>query len=190
MILIKEVWKDIYDFPDKYEVSSFGRIRNKITNHIYKNTNKNGDYFRLNLYDKDNKRTCLIHREVAIAFIPNPNNYPEVNHKDLNKQNNNIDNLEWVTKKENVKHAIINNHFYFVGFDNKNRIYDKNCKNKINKKHGMIYQFTTDMKFIDKHNNSGCAYRKTGVCARNILHCANHKEGRTQAGGYIWNFAD
>ena len=179
MILIKEVWKDIYDFPDKYEVSSFGRIRNKITNHIYKNTNKNGDYFKLNLYDKNNKRTCLIHREVAIAFIPNPNNYPEVNHKDLNKQNNNIDNLEWCDRKYNTIHAVKNGTNIMYGFN-------KHNKNKCYKKYGLIIQYDKNKNEINRFYSVKEASEKTGICARNILQCINHEPKRKTAGGYIW----
>ena len=173
---MEEIWKPIIDFKDKYEISNLGRIRNIRTNKILKMTNKYGNYFSIRLYDETHKRSTRIHREVAKAFIPNPNNLPEVNHKDTNKQNNKLENLEWVTKKENIQHAIKNGKFYFVGHKNKNKI----------SKNGKIYQFTIDMKFVNKYNNSEDASRNTGVCSRNILHCVNHKEGRKQAGGYKW----
>ena len=82
----KEIWKDIEDFKDKYEISNYGKIRNKKTNHIYKLTNQYGDYLSIILYDNNHKRSTRVHREVAKVFVPNPYNLKEVNHKDLNKQ--------------------------------------------------------------------------------------------------------
>lgn len=175
----KEKWKDIKDFSEKYEVSNYGKIRNKITNHIYKNTNKKGGYFRLNLYFKNRKRTCLIHREVAQAFIPNPNNLPQVNHKDLNKQNNKVNNLEWCTRSENTIHAIKNGANTMKGFNNYN-------KNKFHKKYGLIIQCDKNKNEINKFYSLKEAFEETGVCTRNILQCINHEPKRKTAGGYIW----
>lgn len=174
-----EIWKDIYDFPDKYEVSNYGRIRNKITNHIYKNTNKKGDYFVIILYDEKNKRSTRIHREVAKAFIPNPNNYKEVNHKDGNKQNNCVDNLEWCDRKQNQLHALKH------GLNTINHLNNYN-KNKCYNKYGLIVQYDKDKKELNRFYSVKEASIKTGVCSRNILQVINHEEGRTQAGGYIW----
>ena len=173
---MKEIWKDVKDFESKYAISNFGRLKNKYNNHIYKFTNKKGDYFSTILYDKNNRKTVRIHRLVAEAFIPNPENKPQVDHLDLNKQNNNVNNLRWVTNLENMRHNIEANIFYYVGYYN---------KNKISKK-GKIIQFDKNMNKIGVYNNSAVASEKTGVCSRNILHCVNHKEGRKQAGGYIW----
>ena len=176
---MKEIWKDVKNFEDKYEISIFGRIKNKKTNHIYKTTNQYGDYFRVNLFDKGKRKTILIHRVVAEAFIPNPENLPCVNHKDLNKQNNCIDNLEWCTYSYNTKDAILKGATTMSGFN-------KHNKNKFNKKYGEIYQYDLKDNLINVYNNLNEAYENTGVCKRNILHCINHQEGRTQAGGYRW----
>lgn len=176
---MKEIWKPIEDFKDKYEVSNLGRIRNIITNHIYKFTNQYGDYFTIILYDKTHKRTTRVHKEVAKAFIPNPDNLPQINHKDLNKQNNKVDNLEWCSISYNVKHGIKNGANTMNGFNKYN-------KNKSHKKYGYIYQYDKAMKFIKKYYSPLEASKITGVCCRNILQCINHQEGRTHAGGYIW----
>lgn len=102
-----EEWKRISGYEDIYEVSSFGRVRNVLRNN---NILKGGSY--PNLYNfvclskNKIKANLMIHRLVAIAFIPNPNNKPQVNHKDGNKRNNNVSNLEWVTCSENLKHAV------------------------------------------------------------------------------------
>lgn len=98
-----EVWKEIKDFP-QYSVSSLGRIKNSLTDRELKPYNA-GSYLGVSLR-KDNttfKRT--VHRIVAETFIENPLKKPTVNHKDGNKKNNFVDNLEWATYHENNLHA-------------------------------------------------------------------------------------
>ena len=101
-----EIWKNIDGFNGKYQVSSWGRVRNAETGNIlipYKN--KKG-YLKIGLCDGHGKSLKFrVNRLVAISFIENPNNYPQVNHKDGNKENNSFTNLEWVTDEENKKHA-------------------------------------------------------------------------------------
>jgi hypothetical protein len=96
-----EVWKDISNY-DKYEVSSFGNVRNKNTGRILKSAN-NGGYLCVGLSNKITK-TFPVHRLVALAFIENLENKLHVNHKDKNSLNNKLSNLEWNTAKENNKH--------------------------------------------------------------------------------------
>lgn len=101
---MKEIWKDyIYN----YQISNFGRVRNKVTNKILKQ-NKTGKGY-LGCVVSLGKRHCYklikIHRAVAECFIPNPNNYPVVNHIDGNKENNLYSNLEWCTYKDNNLHS-------------------------------------------------------------------------------------
>lgn len=176
---VEEIWKPIKDFEDKYEVSNLGRVKNKITNHIFKNTNQYGDYFSIILYDGGKRKTTRIHRLVAGTFIPNPNNYEEVNHIDGNKQNNRVDNLEWCTRSHNQIHALN------MGLNTMDYL-NKYNKNKAHKKYGFIYQFDKNNNLIAKYYSPLEASKMTGVCHRNILQVINHEEGRTQAGGYIW----
>lgn len=85
-----------------------GEVRNKLTGYILVGDVNSCDYPRVCLYNKNNtpsKQRFFRHRLVAEHFIPNPNNLAEVNHIDLNKNNNHISNLEWVTRHENEAHA-------------------------------------------------------------------------------------
>lgn len=117
-----EIWKDIVGFEGYYQVSNLGRVKRlprtsirsngKSDHAIYrvKERIKNPQiqtqgYYHVALYRDGEYKICRLNRVVAIAFIPNPENKPEVNHKDGNKLNNRADNLEWVTGKENKKHA-------------------------------------------------------------------------------------
>jgi hypothetical protein len=100
MVRMKEIWKTIEGH--NYEVSNFGRIRNKKTKRISKLEIHDGRYYRVKL----NNRNYKVHRLVALYFIPNPDNKPEINHKDGNKLNNCVDNLEWCTPEENMIHAL------------------------------------------------------------------------------------
>jgi hypothetical protein len=97
-----EDWKQIKEY-ENYEVSSFGKVRNSKTNRILKASN-NGGYYSVALSKKCKLTTFFVHRLVAEAFISNLDNKPQVNHKDKNSLNNNINNLEFVTNKENSIH--------------------------------------------------------------------------------------
>lgn len=104
-MLNTEVWKDIPDYPN-YEVSSFGRVRSKRTLHVLsQGLDGRGNYLHVNLWKNNKGKSINTHRLVATAFVSNPENKPEVNHIDGNKQNNRADNLEWVTMEENRQHA-------------------------------------------------------------------------------------
>lgn len=96
-----KIWKDV-DGYEKYQVSTFGNVRNKKTGRILKAAN-NGGYYSVGLSNKKTK-TFSVHILVAKAFLPNPENKPQVNHKDKNGLNNNVINLEWCNNKENSIH--------------------------------------------------------------------------------------
>jgi hypothetical protein len=104
-----EIWKSIskLEFSKYYEVSTKGNVKNTISEKICSQHVRNG-YKAICLYSPDTKKknTVNVHRLVAETFLPNIDKKSFVNHKDGNKENNNIENLEWVTAKENSKHAL------------------------------------------------------------------------------------
>lgn len=100
--LRNEIWQTIRDYP-RYEISSLGNIRNNKQN-IKSYVTPKG-YLRVQLSHEGQQKNFMVHRLVAESFIPNPDNKPEVNHKDSDRKNNHVDNLEWVTSSENVLHG-------------------------------------------------------------------------------------
>ena len=102
----KEIWRDIQGFEGLYEVSTKGRVRNIRTGKVLKYVIGGMGYPFVNLYKANSKpKHIKVHRLVALAFIDNPDNLPEVNHIDEDKRNNDISNLEWCTASENQKHS-------------------------------------------------------------------------------------
>lgn len=95
---------NIKNYPN-YNVDKNGVITNIITNKIIKHQMDKDGYYRVNLYNKGQHTKQFVHRLVAMAYLPNIKNLPQVNHKDGNKENNQVDNLEWVTARENVVHS-------------------------------------------------------------------------------------
>ena len=102
---MKEVWMDIPMYTGIYEVSTLGRVRSKITNEFAKPFKNEKGYLIVKIYLNGQMKNERVHRLVALTFIPNPNNYPQVNHIDYDRTNNRIDNLEWVSIEENQARA-------------------------------------------------------------------------------------
>lgn len=106
-----ETWKDIEGYEGLYQVSNFGRIKSlggKRRSHkedIILKLGIRNTYNVINLRKNNQKKSFQVHRLVAKAFIPNPNDFPIVNHKDENPLNNKVDNLEWCTQQHNVIHS-------------------------------------------------------------------------------------
>jgi hypothetical protein len=113
LYLENEIWTDVDGYNGIYQVSTTGKVRSidrQVYNHFQKGKelkphNNGHGYLNVSLHGKDKKeKHAYIHILVAKAFIPNPNNYTQVNHKDFNKTNNNVENLEWVSPQQNKIH--------------------------------------------------------------------------------------
>lgn len=113
-----EIWKDVAGYEGLYKVSSQGRVKSLLRTNIgsdgrnrtfkekiLKPVHDGKGYFQVSLCKNGKAKMFLIHRLVSLAFIPNPYNKPEVNHKDGDKARNDVSNLEWNTGSENIKHA-------------------------------------------------------------------------------------
>lgn len=180
----EEKWKYIEGTGNMYMISNHGRVKSFKRDSggvILSNTNRYGWYLTRQLIINGERKTLRIHRLVAEYFIPNPENKPQVNHKDGNKQNNHYSNLEWVTPHENIHHAINN------GLSNMDPMIKRNRFESPK----IIAQFDMDGNFIAAYANSKVASIYTGVCRRNILQVAcktEYKPGMTrkQAGGFVW----
>ena len=177
---MREIWKQIKGFEELYSVSNYGNVRRDKTNnkagtgnyareeHIKSQKINNKGYFLVDLY-KDNKRhQFLVHRLVAIAFLDNPNNYNVVNHKDENKLNNAVENLEWCSQKHNMNYGTCP---YRIG--------------KANSK--IIAQFDKSGNFIKNYNSIIEAERQTNISNGTI--CDVLKGRRKSAGGFLWEYA-
>lgn len=180
-----EEWKDIIGFEGFYQISSFGRLKSfkRIpTGYVMSVTNKTGWYLSVVLKTKFNQESHKMHILVGKYFVPNPENKKYINHKDLNKQNNHKNNLEWNTSSENINHAINLNPNILKGINDYNK--DRRVP---------ILQYTLSGIFIEEHESGVEASFKTGVCKRNIYQVAaktEYKPGliRKQAGGFVWKY--
>lgn len=179
MINTKEEWRDISGYEGIYQVSNLGRVKmlgnNNANNPEFKKERIKGTvcskgtnyYVFVSLSKNGKSETKKVHRLVAEAFIPNPNNFPQVNHKDENKSNNSVSNLEWCDGKYNSNYGTRTERF------------TKKMKNyeKFSKK---VYCVELDT-IYPSYNE---AQRKTNVCAPNIRKCIEGE--RNTAGGYHW----
>ena len=171
---MKEIWRDIKGCEGKYQVSNTGMVKSL----NYRRTGKerilklddNGHGYLYVSLSKDGKgKSYPVHKLVATAFLENPNNLPEVNHKDEDKTNNCVENLEWCSKLYNIN--------YGTG---SKRSAEKRSKPvySINKESGLITYWESIME----------AERQTGISNSHISKCCQGK--RKSAGGYYWMYSD
>lgn len=136
----------------------------------------NNGYLMVRLYSDCQCKHCLVHRLIAQAFIPNPDGLPEVNHKDENKRNNRIENLEWCTRKYNVN--------YGTG--------TKRMSESLREKGRKISQFALDGSFIAEHRSLMDAYDSVSSKVKNqqIYRCLTMRDKYKTAKGYLWRYSD
>lgn len=197
-ILMEEIWKDVEGFEGLYQVSNHGRVKSLGFDKWHKGRlikpHFDGlkHYLFVQLYKKGVCKKVNVHRLVASAFIPNPNNLPQVNHKDECKTNNVVSNLEWCTKEYNINY----NDGAAIKRAIKTRYERHNVKDIVAKikatkiKRGSysaerpVNQFTWSGEFVARYISATDAYKKTGVQMHVIGRCCKgeHKQG----GGFIW----
>lgn len=172
-----EEWRDTYN--KRYEISNFGRLRNKITGNILKLYKSPRGYLQYTSRSANREIVnFIIHREVAKAFIPNPDNLPQVNHVDGDKTNNHVENLEWCDNSYNQLHA------------NKMGL----CKNRLQKsieassKPVLIYDLNGHLLFECKSARE--ASRITGVNFKTISYHCIREIKRPHSIKYIFRFKE
>lgn len=154
--------------PTNYECSKTGAVRNKTTEQILSGNKKNTGYIEYELYIDKISIYISGHRIIAQTFLPNPNNYPMVNHIDGNKQNNNVSNLEWCDAKRNNRHA------WETGLNT-----DKNVAIE-------VIQCNLNGEEIQRFHSISEAKRATGICKIREAAFGTRKT----AGGFVWKLAD
>ena len=183
---MKEIWKDIKGYEGLYQISNYGRVKslerqtklnlNKNINAIKKEkilkqgkfgTRRN--YLGVILIKNFQKSYKSVHRLVAEAFIPNPNNYREVNHIDENTMNNKVSNLEWCNTKYNIN-------------------YGQRTQKASKKLSKPILQFDLNNNFIKEWNSMRNASRELNINISTITRCC--KGIFKTAGGYVWKYKE
>ena len=147
----------------------------------------NNGYLSVQLFDENGKsKRFLIHRLVAAAFVPNPENLPQVNHIDENPLNNAVSNLEWCTAKYNMN--------YGNGAKTRHSKIDYTTENRkttarINgsKRSKTVLQCSINGELIAKYNSAAEASRKTGANHSHIVECCNGKRYKT-VNNFIWKY--
>ena len=186
LISIQPYWKDIVGYENEYQINQFGEIRTlkdspklKKYDVLKPQTSKRNGYVYQMLYKNGKEKLFRVHRLVAMAFLPNPNNLPQVNHKDGNKQNNSVDNLEWCEQSDNMKHA------YKNGLQIPSENQRKSIINTNKLKQKKVCQIK-DGKIINTFSGISEASRQTKISISCISRCCNLK--RKSTNGCEWRF--
>lgn len=172
MIKIKEIWKDIPEYEGLYQINNLGNVKslyNYRKGNILKPRLKRG-YYQIGLRKNNKRKWYAIHRLVAQTFIPNPNNLPQINHKDEDKLNNKVDNLEWCTASYNNSYGT--------------RLQRVAQNNKLKK---TVLKYDLEGNFIKKYVSLSEAKRENNIkSVSSIKSCCNKKTKKCK--GYIYRF--
>ena len=175
-----EIWKDIEGYEGLYQVSNKGRIKSlnridsrghKVNEKILSSKPNNKGYLRVHLYKNGKRKPFSVHRLVAIAFIPNPNNLLEVNHKDENKENNTVDNLEWCDRKYNANYGGRNERASVSNKGKKHKKHKKYKKPKFKKQilcieTGEIFDTSQDVINIMFNGKGYSSHIRANICGQ------------------------
>lgn len=189
---LNEIWKDIEGYEGLYQISNYGRLRSFVDNYghkritIRKFQKTTKGYLQTRIYKDGKAKTVRVHRLVAEAFIPNPNNLPQVNHKDEDKTNNFIwvnpdgsvdlekSNLEWCDNSYNQLYGTM---------PERKRIINTNHPSKS----APVKQYTLDGQFVAEYPSQSEAARQTGICQASIYNNCSGKITKTH--NYIFSYA-
>lgn len=179
------MYKPIKNYED-YLIFKSGLIFSTKSKRFLKPSINSNGYLSVELFNEKGSKRLLIHRLVAEAFIPNPDNLPQVNHKDEDRQNNHVNNLEWCTAKYNMnygegaktRHSKI---------DYSKPVYKENAINNGKKVSRPVLQFTKDGEFVARYESGKEASRKTGANHAHILECCAGKRYKT-VNGFVWKY--
>ena len=172
----EEVWKDVPGYEGLYKVSDSGDVYNIKSKRKLKLTITDTGYHKVNLRKNGNVKTHLVHRLVALSFISNPKEKPQVNHIDENPLNNNLMNLEWCTPRENCNHGT-----------RIERIRDLLDYEVIAKKNSKpILQIDKNGQVVRRWKSAKECKRETGYDDSNISKCLRSKV--KTAYGYTWEY--
>lgn len=180
---MEEIWKDIVGYEGLYQVSNLGNVkslnwRNEgYAKNLWLKPHNKG-YFQVELTKNNAKKTFVVHRLVAVAFIPNPLGLPQVNHKDENKRNNCVENLEWCDRSYNVLYSIKNRKKA-----ERRKYFGRKSKNANLK----VQQVLEDGTVVKTWNNSREVFLLTGMSDWSISECC--RGNRKTAYGYFWRYA-
>lgn len=195
-----ETWKQVKGYEGMYEISNLGRlksverkVKNKngyrlIKEKMLKPIKNNKGYYCYGLRNKTGLKMILLHRLLGEHFLDNKNNYPCINHKDGNKLNNHIDNLEWCCYKHNINEAYrlgLNDYTYHDNFKH------DYWKGKYGKEHNCskpIFQYDKNGNFIKEWESITKASDETNI---NYCSISNNCRGKQKsAGGFVWMFKE
>ena len=191
----EEIWKEIEGF-DNYQISNLGRVKNIKFDRYVKPLVGNRGYVHVNLYKDGKMKRLSLHRLLAIAFIPNTENKPCIDHINTDRSDNRIENLRWATRKENH-----NNPLSIVNHGNASRgrvVSEEQKKNQSEKMKGRfkgvrksskkIIQLTLDEIFVREWDAIKDAAESLGVSSTAIWNCLNGKSQVKSIKGYKWKY--